>query len=169
MLRPAAGGRGKNRRARRVLLPGVALLLGLLGPIEAAWSDQGPGGGGHSGSSGSGSSGSGGGGSDNSGSGSSGSGSSGSSGTSGSGSSGKGSEGSSGGNSGPSGQSRGESGDDAERGSPASNRQERVYEGGWKERIRNGRYQIFDPEGRRVIDRKAQPADAARINQAATR
>jgi hypothetical protein len=35
----------------------------------------------------------------------------------------------------------------------------RTYEGGWRTRIRNGRYEVFDPNGRLVIRRKAKSAD----------
>ncbi|SDP88324.1 hypothetical protein SAMN05428967_4072 [Phyllobacterium sp. YR620] len=161
--------------AIRVSLLAVALLSGVIGPTSYAWGDKGSGsgssgssgsgssGGSGSGSSGSGSSGSGSnsgssGGSDNSGSGSSNSGS-GSGGSQGSSSSGSGSE-----------NSRANSSDSESHATPSlSAGQERVYQGGWTERIRNGRYEIFDPQGRSVINRKAIPADALRIDKSSSR
>ncbi|SFJ41023.1 hypothetical protein SAMN04515648_3898 [Phyllobacterium sp. CL33Tsu] len=158
----------------RVSLLAVALLSGVIGPTSYAWGDKGSGsgssgssgsgssGGSGSGSSGSGSSGSGsnsgsGGGSDNSGSGSSNSGS-GSGGSRGSSSSGSGSD-----------NSRANSSDSESHAPSRSAGQERVYQGGWTERIRNGRYEIFDPQGRSVINRKAIPADALRIDKSSSR
>lgn len=35
----------------------------------------------------------------------------------------------------------------------------RTYEGGWRVQIRHGRYQVFDPAGRVVINRKAKASD----------
>ena len=52
--------------------------------------------------------------------------------------------------------------DDSGRGSSrGKNAQERrhTYDGGWRAQIRNGRYQVFDPAGRMVIDRRARPSD----------
>ncbi|WP_139276080.1 hypothetical protein [Pararhizobium antarcticum] len=34
-----------------------------------------------------------------------------------------------------------------------------TYDGGWRAQIRNGRYQVFDPAGRVVINRKARMSD----------
>ena len=158
--------------AIRISLIAVALVSGVIGPTGYAWGDKGSGsGGGSSGSSGSGSSGgsdSGGSGSGSSGSGSSGGGSDNSG--SGSSNSGSGSSGSDDGGSGNSGSgsenSRGTSSDDGSHATPSgSGNQERVYQGGWRERIRNGRYEVFDPQGRSVINRKAIPADALRIDK----
>ena len=166
--------------AMRVSLIAVALLSGVIGPTNYAWGDKGSGsGGGSSGSSGSGSSG----GSDSGGSGSGSSGSGSNSGSSGEGSdnsgsgsnnSGSGSGGSDDGGSGNSGSgsenSRGTSNDDGSHATPSrAGRLERVYQGGWRERIRNGRYEIFDPQGRSVINRKAIPADALRIDKSSSR
>ncbi|KQR76033.1 hypothetical protein [Rhizobium sp. Leaf341] len=39
----------------------------------------------------------------------------------------------------------------------------RFYTGGWREQIRNGRYEVFDPAGRLVIRREAVPADYLRF------
>lgn len=36
---------------------------------------------------------------------------------------------------------------------------ERSYEGGWRARIKGGRYEVFDPAGRMVIRRKAKSSD----------
>lgn len=140
--------------AIRVSLLAVALLSGVIGPTSYAWGDKGSGSnsgsGGDSDNSGSGSS--------NSGSGSSNSGS-GSGGSRGSSSSGSGSE-----------SSRANSSDSESHATPSrSAGQERVYQGGWTERIRNGRYEIFDPQGRSVINRKAIPADALRIDKSSSR
>ncbi len=39
----------------------------------------------------------------------------------------------------------------------------RTYEGGWRVQIRHGRYQVFDPAGRVVINRKAKASDYRRF------
>ncbi|MCM2475503.1 hypothetical protein HGO38_18640 [Rhizobium sp. CG5] len=51
--------------------------------------------------------------------------------------------------------------DDSARGSGDKDAQERrhTYDGGWLAQIRNGRYQVFDPAGRLVINREARTAD----------
>lgn len=123
------------------------------GPV-CAWADKGSGGGGSSGS-GSGSSGSGSSGSDHSGS--SGSGSSGSSG------SGSGSSGSHSSDDGGSRSGSGRHGGRDDRTGSISQREDRAFDGGWRERIRNGRYELFDPEGRLVIRRDAKKADIDRF------
>jgi len=40
---------------------------------------------------------------------------------------------------------------------------ETFYKGGWLERIIRGRYQLFDPRGRTVVDRPATSRDRARF------
>lgn len=40
---------------------------------------------------------------------------------------------------------------------------EKAYSGGWLERIVKGRYQLFDPAGRKVIDRRATSSDRTRF------
>lgn len=42
-------------------------------------------------------------------------------------------------------------------------RAETLYNGGWLERIAGGRYQLFDPRGRTVVDRPATARDRARF------
>ncbi|WP_197728714.1 hypothetical protein [Rhizobium leguminosarum] len=51
--------------------------------------------------------------------------------------------------------------DDSGRGGKGKDGQERqhTYDGGWRAQIRNGRYQVFDPAGRVVINRKARVSD----------
>jgi hypothetical protein len=51
--------------------------------------------------------------------------------------------------------------DDSGRGVKGKDGQERqhTYDGGWRAQIRNGRYQVFDPAGRVVINRKARVSD----------
>jgi hypothetical protein len=41
--------------------------------------------------------------------------------------------------------------------------EDRAYDGGWHERIRNGRYELFDPDGRLVIRRAAKGSDVDRV------
>jgi hypothetical protein len=124
-----------------LLAAGLALILAA---PQAAWSKDGDSGGsgaGHSGSdhSGSDDGGSGGHGSDDGGSDDSGS----------SSHSGKG--------------SGGDASDDNDSGRDGKSKdgQERrhTYDGGWRAQIRNGRYQVFDPAGRVVINRKARISD----------
>ncbi len=45
----------------------------------------------------------------------------------------------------------------------AGERAETLYNGGWLERIVGGRYQLFDPRGRTVVDRPATARDRARF------
>ncbi|MDE1993707.1 MAG: hypothetical protein KGI75_14480 [Rhizobiaceae bacterium] len=126
-----------------------SLLVGSLCP-GTAMADKGSGGGG-SGSSGSGGSGS-------SGSSSSGhSGSSDSSGSSGSSGSGHQNDGSNSGSGSGADDDGGGGGSDS-RGRSAKG-DDRSYEGGWHERITNGHYELYDPQGRLVIRRSATKAD----------
>jgi hypothetical protein len=152
------------------ILPVILALL-TLGLSTPAWADKGSGGGGGSsggGSSGGGSSGGSGGGSSGS---SGGSGHSGSDGSSGSGHSGSSNSGSSGGShSGSddgSASGRDEAGSEHGNGVDSGNRstETHVYSGGWRERISGGRYQIFDPAGRSVTNRRATAKDFARFRQ----
>lgn len=52
-------------------------------------------------------------------------------------------------------------GEDSGRGGKNKDAGERrhTYDGGWRAQIRNGRYQVFDPAGRVVINRKARISD----------
>lgn len=156
-----------NKKIARAFI--LCMMFAASAPVSA-WAEKGSGDGGSSGSSGGSGSGSGSGssGSDHSGSSGSGhSGSSGSSDTSGSGTSGSGTSGSSGSRSSDdSGGSR--SGGDRhgrgdERTGSISRREDRAFDGGWRERIRNGRYELFDPEGRLVIRRTAKSSDIERF------
>ncbi|MGO7669815.1 hypothetical protein ACC817_05735 [Rhizobium ruizarguesonis] len=125
---------------------GLALLLAV---PHGAWAKDGDSGGSGSDHSGS----------DHSGSDDSGSGNSGS-GDSGSGGHGSGDDGSD--DSGSSSHSgKGSGSDDSGRGGKGKDGQERqhTYDGGWRAQIRNGRYQVFDPAGRVVINRKARVSD----------
>ncbi|MGO7211240.1 hypothetical protein ACCS75_09100 [Rhizobium ruizarguesonis] len=129
-----------------LLAAGLALLLAV---PHGAWAKDGDSGGSGSDHSGS----------DHSGSDDSGSGNSGS-GDSGSGGHGSGDDGSD--DSGSSSHSgKGSGSDDSGRGGKGKDRQERqhTYDGGWRAQIRNGRYQVFDPAGRVVINRKARVSD----------
>jgi hypothetical protein len=141
-------GLGRYRRNAHMqgwakILPAImlCLLMALVFPV-AARADKGNDGG----SSGSGSS-SGSGGGSNAGFGSSGSDHSGSSGS-------HGSDDSAGGGS--------HHGDDDGRTGSISRSDDRAYDGGWHERIRNGRYELFDPDGRLVIRRAAKGSDIDR-------
>jgi len=130
-----------------LLFAGLALLMTV--PHGASAKDGGSGGSGsgHSGSDNSGSSGSGGrgsgddGGSDHSGT---------------SSNSGKGNGG---------GDDHGGGGDDSGHGGKQRDGEERqhTYDGGWRAQIRNGRYQVFDPAGRVVINRKVRMSDYAKF------
>jgi hypothetical protein len=42
---------------------------------------------------------------------------------------------------------------------------QKQYSGGWLERVRNGRYQLFDPAGRTVIDRPSTRLDRDRVKK----
>jgi hypothetical protein len=136
-----------NRCSKLASAGMLCLLSGVLIPISA-WADKGSGnssGGGNSGGGGSNS-------------GSSGSGHGGSSGSSSSSAS-HGSGDSSGTSGGDSGESR--HGRDDRKGS-VSGSEDRAYDGGWRERISNGRYELFDPDGRLVIRRAAKGGDIDR-------
>lgn len=132
-----------------LLFAGFALLLAV---PHGAWAKDGGSGGsgsGHSGSDGSGDSGSGHSGSDNDG----GSDHSGASSHSGKGSSGDDASDDGGGS------------DDSGHGGKQRDGEERrhTYDGGWRAQIRNGRYQVFDPAGRVVINRKVRMSDYAKF------
>lgn len=74
-----------------------------------------------------------------------------------------------GGGSDDNGASSGRSDDDGYSGSGSSNSDsehsdvQKQYNGGWLERVRKGRYQLFDPAGRTVIDRQATGRDHNRM------
>jgi hypothetical protein len=139
-----------------LLAAGLALLLAV---PHGAWAKDGDSGGSGSDHSGSDHSGS-----DDSGSGDSGSGDSGSGGHS-SGDDGSDNSGSSShsgkGSGGDDASDDGGGSDDSGRGGKGKDGQERqhTYDGGWRAQIRNGRYQVFDPAGRVVINRKARVSD----------
>lgn len=59
------------------------------------------------------------------------------------------------------------SGDDSKSdgGSGTGGPREQVYDGGWRERLAGSRYQVFDPRGRVVIDRRATARDRARFRK----
>lgn len=128
-----------------LLVAGLALLLAL---PNGAWAKDGGSGSGHSGSDGSGDSGSGGHGSDNDG---------GSDHSGASSHSGKGSADDAGDDEGGS--------DDSGHGGKQRGGEERrhTYDGGWRAQIRNGRYQVFDPAGRVVINRRVRMSDYAKF------
>ncbi|WP_197725645.1 hypothetical protein [Rhizobium leguminosarum] len=134
-----------------LLAAGLALLLAV---PHGAWAKDGDSGGSGSDHSGSDHSGSGDSGSGDSGSGGHGSGDDGSDNSGSSSHSGKGSGGD------DASDDRGGS-DDSGRGGKGKDGQERqhTYDGGWRAQIRNGRYQVFDPAGRVVINRKARVSD----------
>lgn len=40
-----------------------------------------------------------------------------------------------------------------------------TYKGGWRERVQGGRYDLRDPSGRLVVERRARPDDVERLRQ----
>lgn len=145
--------RSRSAAFRPALLAVVAALL--LAASHPALAKDGGSGGSGSDHSGSGDSGSGGHGSDDSGSHDSDSGGHGSDDSGGHGSDDSGSN---------SGRGGGDDRDDGEtarggKNDESSRDRRRTYEGGWRVQIRHGRYQVFDPAGRVVINRKAKASD----------